>query len=114
ERKAEEERKAKEEQERKAEEERKAKEEQERKAEEERKAKEEQERKAEEERKAKEEEERKAQEEAEQNQGQGINGELIETAESVIGTPYVWGGAQPGGCDCSGCIYWAHKESGND
>src|SRR5699024_3574948 len=120
ERKAEEERKAKEEQERKAEEERKAKEEQERKAEEERKAKEEQERKAEEERKAKEEqerkaeEERKAQEEAEQNQGQGINGDLIGTAQSVMGTPYVWGGAQPGGFDCSGFIYWAHKESGND
>src|SRR5699024_2669224 len=94
--------------------------EQERKAEEERKAKAEQERKAEEERKAKEEQERKAkeQEEAQQaeaeDQGQGISGDLIGTAQSVIGTPYVWGGNQPGGFDCSGFIHWAHKESGND
>lgn len=113
ERQAEAERKAKQEQERKAEEERKAKAEQERKAEEERKAKEEQERKAEEERKAQE-EAQKAEEEKEQNQGQGINGDLIGTAQSAMGTPYVWGGAQPGGFDCSGFIYWAHKESGND
>src|SRR5699024_9814674 len=114
ERQAEAERKAKQEQERKAEEERKAKAEQERKAEEEeRKAKEEQERKAEEERKAQE-EAQKAEEEKEQDQGQGINGDLIGTAQSVMGTPYVWGGAQPGGFDCSGFIYWAHKESGND
>ena len=108
------------EQERQAEAERQAKQEQERKAEEERKAKAEQERKAEEERKAKEEQERKAkeQEEAQQaeaeDQGQGISGDLIGTAQSVIGTPYVWGGNQPGGFDCSGFIHWAHKESGND
>src|SRR5699024_4368718 len=101
------------EQERQAEAERKAKQEQERKAEEERKAKEEQERKAEEERKAQE-EAQKAEEDKEQNQGQGINGDLIGTAQSVMSTPYVWGGAQPGGFDCSGFIYWAHKESGND
>src|SRR5699024_8739630 len=110
------------EQERQAEAERKAKQEQERKAEEERKAKAEQERKAEEERKAKEEQERKAKEQEEaqqaeaedQDQGQGISGDLIGTAQSVIGTPYVWGGNQPGGFDCSGFIHWAHKESGND
>src|SRR5699024_5750386 len=108
------------EQERQAEAERQAKQEQERKAEEERKAKAEQERKAEEERKAKEEQERKAkeQEEAQQaeaeEQGQGISGDLIGTAQSVIGTPYVWGGSQPGGFDCSGFIHWAHKESEND
>src|SRR5699024_8346019 len=98
---------------RKAEEERKAKQEQERKAEEERKAKEEQERKAEEERKAQE-EAQKAEEEKEQNQGQGISGDLIGTAQSAMGTPYVWGGAQPGGFDCSRFIYWAHKEREND
>src|SRR5699024_6882857 len=113
ERQAEAERKAKQEQERKAEEERKAKAEQERKAEEERKAKEERERKAEEERKAKE-EAKKAEEEKEQTHAQGINGDLIGAAPSAMGTPYVWGGAQPGGFDCSGFIYWAHKESGND
>lgn len=59
--------------------------------------------------KKKEEEEAKA---AEQNNIGG--GDLISNARSVLGTPYVWGGSQPGGFDCSGFIHWAHKESGND
>lgn len=61
------------------------------------------------EQKKKEEEEAKA---AEQNNVGG--GDLISNARSVLGTPYVWGGSQPGGFDCSGFIHWAHKESGND
>ena len=59
----------------------------------------------------KKEEEAKA---AEAEQSQVGGGDLISNAKSVIGTPYVWGGSQPGGFDCSGFIHWAHKESGND
>jgi cell wall-associated NlpC family hydrolase len=32
---------------------------------------------------------------------------LLAKAETQAGTPYVWGGAAPGGFDCSGLIYWA-------
>ncbi|MBO1005804.1 C40 family peptidase [Pseudogracilibacillus auburnensis] len=38
----------------------------------------------------------------------GGGGGPISKGRSVIGTPYVWGGAQPGGFDCSGFISWAH------
>src|SRR5690625_593168 len=42
------------------------------------------------------------------------SGDLISNAKSVMGTPYVWGGTSTSGFDCSGFIYWAHKQSGND
>src|SRR5690625_4168714 len=42
------------------------------------------------------------------------SGDLISNAKSVMGTPYVWGGSSTSGFDCSGFIYWAHKQSGND
>jgi len=32
---------------------------------------------------------------------------LLAEAETQRGTPYVWGGAAPGGFDCSGLVYWA-------
>jgi cell wall-associated NlpC family hydrolase len=32
---------------------------------------------------------------------------LLDLAKSAIGTPYVWGGAGPGGMDCSGLVSWA-------
>ena len=28
-----------------------------------------------------------------------------------IGNPYVWGGAAPGGFDCSGLVQWAYKQA---
>ncbi len=32
--------------------------------------------------------------------------EVLAAAKSFLGTPYVWGGAAPGGFDCSGYIYY--------
>lgn len=36
----------------------------------------------------------------------------VEAAKSQLGTPYVWGGSQPGGFDCSGLTSWAYKQAG--
>ncbi|EFK54877.1 NlpC/P60 family protein [Corynebacterium genitalium ATCC 33030] len=36
----------------------------------------------------------------------------VEAAKSQMGTPYVWGGSQPGGFDCSGLTSWAYKQAG--
>lgn len=36
----------------------------------------------------------------------------LAAASQAIGTPYVWGGAAPGGFDCSGLIQWAYQKSG--
>ncbi|PLR95866.1 C40 family peptidase [Bacillus sp. T33-2] len=43
------------------------------------------------------------------------NGEasaIISTAQSLLGTPYAWGGSAPGGFDCSGLIYYVYNQSG--
>ena len=37
---------------------------------------------------------------------------LVENALRFVGTPYVWGGAQPGGFDCSGFIYYLYGRMG--
>lgn len=37
----------------------------------------------------------------------------VNSAESQLGVPYVWGGEQPGvGFDCSGLVQWAYKQAG--
>lgn len=37
---------------------------------------------------------------------------LVATANSLLGTPYKWGGAAPGGFDCSGFIYHVYNKAG--
>jgi hypothetical protein len=37
---------------------------------------------------------------------------ILATVRSAIGTPYVRGGTEPGGFDCSGLVRWAYKSAG--
>lgn len=37
---------------------------------------------------------------------------IVDTAMQYLGTPYVWGGASPGGFDCSGLVNYVYKECG--
>lgn len=39
-------------------------------------------------------------------------GSLVGNALQFVGTPYAWGGAAPGGFDCSGLVYYAGKLAG--
>lgn len=41
-----------------------------------------------------------------------LDGRLLATAETMQGTPYVYGGDSPGGFDCSGLVYWAAQRIG--
>ncbi|HVW89941.1 MAG TPA: NlpC/P60 family protein [Gaiellaceae bacterium] len=40
------------------------------------------------------------------------HGDVVSYAMSQIGTNYVWGGAAPGGFDCSGLVMWAYAQVG--
>jgi cell wall-associated NlpC family hydrolase len=40
------------------------------------------------------------------------HGNVVDYAMSQMGTPYVWGGAAPGGFDCSGLVMWAYAQVG--
>lgn len=44
--------------------------------------------------------------------GSNIATKAVNIALAQIGTPYVWGGASPGGFDCSGLIDYAYKKAG--
>ena len=44
--------------------------------------------------------------------GSNIATSAVAVAKQYIGTPYVWGGAAPGGFDCSGLVYYAYKQAG--
>jgi peptidoglycan DL-endopeptidase CwlO len=47
--------------------------------------------------------------------GTGVTGEqVVARAKQHLGTPYVWGGAKPGGFDCSGLMQWSYKQMGID
>jgi len=40
------------------------------------------------------------------------HGNVVQYAMSQLNTPYVWGGAAPGGFDCSGLVMWAYAQVG--
>ena len=42
----------------------------------------------------------------------GGGGSAVSAARSMIGTPYVYGGAAPGGFDCSGLVVYALRQAG--
>lgn len=44
--------------------------------------------------------------------GGGDRAAVVQAALAQIGTPYVWGGAGPGGFDCSGLVMWAYQQAG--
>ncbi|OBI08276.1 endopeptidase [Mycolicibacter heraklionensis] len=44
--------------------------------------------------------------------GSGAAATAVQAALTQVGTPYVWGGAAPGGFDCSGLVMWAFHQAG--
>ena len=44
--------------------------------------------------------------------GDGAAATAVQAALTQVGTPYVWGGAGPGGFDCSGLVMWAFHQAG--
>lgn len=45
-------------------------------------------------------------------QGGDVRSNVVQYAKSFVGTPYVWGGASPGGFDCSGLVQYATSKYG--
>jgi cell wall-associated NlpC family hydrolase len=44
--------------------------------------------------------------------GSGSGQAVVKTAIALEGTPYVWGGSQPGGFDCSGLVQYVYGQLG--
>ena len=44
--------------------------------------------------------------------GGGTAATAVQAALTQVGTPYSWGGAGPGGFDCSGLVMWAFRQAG--
>lgn len=44
--------------------------------------------------------------------GGGDRGTVVQAALTQVGAPYAWGGAAPGGFDCSGLVMWAFQQAG--
>lgn len=47
-------------------------------------------------------------------QGNGSTANAVAVAQAQVGTPYVWGGNQPGGFDCSGLVQYAYGLGANN
>lgn len=41
-----------------------------------------------------------------------VLGQAVTLAHDEVGTPYRWGGFEPGGFDCSGLVYWIYRKVG--
>ena len=44
--------------------------------------------------------------------GSGQGAVAVQAALTQVGAPYSWGGAAPGGFDCSGLVMWAFQQAG--
>jgi cell wall-associated NlpC family hydrolase len=44
--------------------------------------------------------------------GSGQGAIAVQAALTQVGSPYSWGGAAPGGFDCSGLVMWAFQQAG--
>jgi cell wall-associated NlpC family hydrolase len=44
--------------------------------------------------------------------GSGQGAIAVQAALTQVGMPYAWGGAAPGGFDCSGLVMWAFQQAG--
>jgi peptidoglycan DL-endopeptidase CwlO len=44
--------------------------------------------------------------------GSGQGAIAVQAALTQVGAPYTWGGAAPGGFDCSGLVMWAFQQAG--
>ena len=44
--------------------------------------------------------------------GGGDRATVVQAALTQVGSSYVWGGAAPGGFDCSGLVMWAYQQAG--
>jgi len=44
--------------------------------------------------------------------GGGDRAVVVQAALTQVGSSYVWGGAAPGGFDCSGLVMWAFQQAG--
>jgi cell wall-associated NlpC family hydrolase len=42
----------------------------------------------------------------------GDRATVVQAALTQVGSSYVWGGAAPGGFDCSGLVMWAFQQAG--
>src|SRR5699024_1603862 len=51
---------------------------------------------------------------SEESAGSEAGEKAVDTALSMVGTPYVWGGTTPQGFDCSGLTQYAYREAGVD
>ncbi|MFI0433810.1 MAG: C40 family peptidase [Candidatus Nanopelagicales bacterium] len=49
---------------------------------------------------------------AQAQQSSSAGSRAVSAAQSVLGSPFVWGGSSPGGFDCSGLTRWSYGQAG--